>query len=71
MDIQMPEMNGYDATREIRLSNHAQANIIPIVAMTANVFDEDVDKCRAAGMNAHLGKPIDPEALARTIASVL
>ncbi len=71
MDIQMPEMNGFDATKAIRLSNHAQANIIPIVAMTANVFDEDVDKCRAAGMNAHLGKPIDPEALARTIASVL
>ncbi len=70
MDIQMPEMNGYEATREIRLSNHAQANIIPIVAMTANVFDEDVDKCRAAGMNAHLGKPIDPDALIKTISTL-
>ncbi len=67
MDIQMPVMNGYDATRAIRLSSHAQSDIIPIVAMTANVFDEDVDKCRVAGMNGHLGKPIDPDALLKTI----
>jgi signal transduction histidine kinase/ActR/RegA family two-component response regulator len=58
MDIQMPEMDGYEATRRIRAHNVPQANI-PIVAMTANVFREDVEKCLKAGMNVHIGKPID------------
>jgi CheY-like chemotaxis protein len=59
MDVQMPEMDGYEATRRIRASNHPQAKQIPIVAMTANVFREDVEKCLEAGMNDHVGKPLD------------
>jgi CheY-like chemotaxis protein len=59
MDVHMPNMDGYEATRRIRASGLNRAKEIPIIAMTANVFREDVEKCRAAGMNAHLGKPID------------
>jgi signal transduction histidine kinase/DNA-binding response OmpR family regulator len=58
MDVQMPEMDGYEATRLIRASGVPNAKTIPIVAMTANVFREDIEKCLAAGMNAHLGKPL-------------
>jgi CheY-like chemotaxis protein/two-component sensor histidine kinase len=60
MDVQMPEMDGLEATRRIRaLADIPNAKTIPIVAMTANVFREDVEKCLAAGMNDHVGKPID------------
>ena len=59
MDIHMPEMDGYEATRLIRALPHARAAAVPIVAMTANVFHEDIEKCLAAGMNAHIGKPLD------------
>jgi len=59
MDIQMPEMDGYQATRAIRSMNIPKAKNIPIIAMTANVFREDVEKCLAAGMNDHIKKPID------------
>jgi len=59
MDIQMPEMDGYDATRRIRALNIPQAKTIPIIAMTANVFREDVERCLRAGMDDHVGKPID------------
>ena len=58
MDIQMPEMNGYEAVRRIRAMNIPWAAEIPIVAMTANVFREDIEKCHAAGMNDHIGKPL-------------
>ena len=58
MDIQMPEMNGYEATVAIRASGHPQARSVPIIAMTANVYAEDVEKSRASGMNAHIGKPL-------------
>jgi signal transduction histidine kinase/CheY-like chemotaxis protein len=60
MDVQMPEMDGYDATRRIR-SLEAGGNVqpIPIIAMTANVFREDIEKCLACGMNDHVGKPLD------------
>jgi len=61
MDLQMPEMDGYEATRTIRASSHARAKTIPIIAMTANVFREDVEKCLASGMNDHIGKPLDME----------
>ena len=61
MDIQMPVMDGYDATRHIREMDIQKAKTIPIVAMTANVFKEDIDRCLEAGMNAHVGKPIDFE----------
>jgi len=59
MDIQMPGMDGYEAARRIRALDDPKAGAIPIIAMTANVFREDVDKCMEAGMNDHIGKPID------------
>jgi hemerythrin-like metal-binding protein len=59
MDVQMPEMDGYEATRRIRALGSPKAESIPIIAMTANVFREDVEKCIASGMNDHLGKPLD------------
>ena len=59
MDIHMPEMDGYEATRRIRALNTPKAVTIPIIAATANVFREDIEKCMAAGMNGHVGKPID------------
>ncbi|MDR3122424.1 MAG: response regulator [Treponema sp.] len=60
MDVQMPEMDGYDATRRIRsLEAGDTARPVPIIAMTANVFREDIEKCLASGMNDHVGKPID------------
>jgi signal transduction histidine kinase/CheY-like chemotaxis protein len=59
MDIQMPEMDGYEATRRIRAFDVPKAQTIPIVAMTANVFKEDIEKCLEAGMNDHVGKPVN------------
>ena len=59
MDIQMPVMSGYEATQKIRSLSIAKAETVPIIAMTANVFKEDIDKCFEVGMNGHLGKPID------------
>jgi CheY-like chemotaxis protein len=59
MDVQMPEMDGYEATRAIRALDVPRAKTIPIIAMTANVFYEDVQKCLDAGMNDHAGKPLD------------
>jgi CheY-like chemotaxis protein len=61
MDVQMPEMDGYEATKRIRASGLPNAETIPIVAMTANVFLEDIEKCLEAGMNDHVGKPLDFE----------
>ncbi|MDR2536055.1 MAG: response regulator [Treponema sp.] len=59
MDIHMPEMDGYEAARQIRKLDNPWAKSVPIIAMTANVFSEDIQKCRDAGMNDHIGKPID------------
>jgi len=59
MDVQMPEMDGYEATSRIRSLDLPNAKTIPIIAMTANVFREDIDKCLASGMNGHIGKPLD------------
>lgn len=67
MDIQMPEMNGYDATRTIRASAHPDSGNIPIIAMTANAFTEDVLASLSAGMNNHISKPIDTEVLYQTL----
>jgi CheY-like chemotaxis protein len=61
MDIQMPEMDGYEATSRIRALNLPAAKTVPIVAMTANVFREDIEKSLKAGMNSHIGKPLDIE----------
>ena len=61
MDVQMPEMNGHDAARAIRSLERADAKTVPIVALTANTFKEDIDKAIASGMNAHLAKPMDAE----------
>jgi len=71
MDVQMPEMDGYEATRRIRSLNIENAKTIPIVAMTANVFREDVDKCLEAGMTDHLGKPIEIEEFIGTLQKYL
>jgi CheY-like chemotaxis protein len=71
MDVQMPEMDGYEATRRIRALDVPQAKSVPIVAMTANVFKEDVEKSHASGMNAHLGKPLDFDSVLATLRSYL
>ncbi len=71
MDVQMPEMNGYEATRAIRASAHPRAKSIPIVAMTANTFAEDVKNALDSGMDGHLAKPIDMAAVRETVARLL
>ncbi|MDD3220544.1 MAG: response regulator [Lachnospiraceae bacterium] len=63
MDVQMPVMNGYEATKKIRKSKHSEAKTIPIIAMTANAFAEDVKEAMANGMNAHIAKPVNYEKL--------
>lgn len=67
MDIMMPVMDGLTATKAIRALNRPDAGIIPIIAMTANDFAEDVQRCLDAGMNAHLAKPLDIEKVKKTI----
>ena len=67
MDIQMPGIDGYEAARSIRKMFDVQHAQIPIIAMTANAFEEDMEKARSAGMNAYIAKPVEPE----TIRSVL
>ena len=67
MDVQMPVMNGYEATKAIRRSSHELAKKIPIIAMTANAFSEDIQYSLAAGMNAHISKPVDMKTLEKTI----
>lgn len=71
MDIQMPVMNGYEATRRIRGLSDPELVQIPIVAMTANAFDEDRKRCLEAGMNGHVGKPIDVNVLFRTLSGTI
>ena len=71
MDIRMPEMDGIEATRRIRALDRADAKSIPIVAMTANAYDEDREATRRAGMNEHLAKPVDPRELFETIEKLL
>ena len=71
MDMRMPEMDGLEATRTIRAMNRADARTIPIIAMTANAFDEDVQRSLQAGLNAHLSKPVKPDALFETLESLI
>lgn len=67
MDIQMPRLNGYEATRQIRKLNRRDSKTLPIVAMTANAFEEDVRLAMQAGMNANFAKPIDMDRLAEIL----
>ena len=71
MDMRMPEMDGLEATRTIRAMNRADAKKIPIIALTANAFDEDVQRSMQAGLNAHLSKPVEPDALFETLTNLI
>ncbi|MBR3318834.1 MAG: response regulator [Atopobiaceae bacterium] len=71
MDMRMPEMDGLEATRLIRASNKTDAKTIPIIALTANAFDEDVQRSMQAGLNAHLSKPVEPDLLFQTLEELL
>ena len=71
MDIRMPVMDGLTATEKIRALDREDAKTVPIIALTANAFDEDVQRSLQAGMNAHLTKPVEPEHLYETIAEYI
>lgn len=71
MDIRMPVMDGYEAARVIRLQERPDAQSIPIIAMTADVFEENIKQCLDAGMDAHIAKPIDPEVLYATLVKMM
>lgn len=71
MDMRMPEMDGLEATRRIRAMNRSDAKRIPIIALTANAFDEDVQHSMQAGLNTHLSKPVDPDVLFETMEALL
>ncbi|MBQ9277555.1 MAG: response regulator [Lachnospiraceae bacterium] len=71
MDVRMPEMDGLEATEAIRALERKDAGIIPIIAMTANAFDEDVQRSLQVGMNAHLSKPVEPERLYQTLEELI
>ena len=71
MDMRMPEMDGLEATRRIRAMDREDARCIPIIALTANAFDEDVQRSLQAGLNAHLSKPVQPEVLFETLESLI
>jgi len=71
MDIQMPVMNGYDATKAIRALDNKELSEIPIVAMTANAFAEDIQEAKDAGMNAHIAKPFDAKKILDTLSGIL
>ena len=71
MDMHMPEMDGLEATRRIRALDREDAQLIPIIALTANAFDDDVQRSLQAGLNAHLTKPVQPEVLFETLESLL
>ena len=71
MDVRMPEMDGLEAAAEIRALDRPDAKKIPIIALTANAFDEDVQRSLQAGMNAHLSKPVEPDHLYRTLEELI
>ncbi len=71
MDMRMPEMDGLEATRAIRAMDRPDAASVPIIALTANAFDEDVQRSMQAGLNAHLSKPVEPDVLFETLRSLI
>jgi CheY-like chemotaxis protein len=71
MDMRMPEMDGLEATMAIRSMERPDSQTIPIIALTANAFDEDVQRSMQAGLNAHLSKPVEPEQLFATLESLI
>ena len=71
MDVRMPEMDGLEATETIRSLDRNDAVIIPVIAMTANAFDEDVQHSMQVGMNAHLSKPVEPDRLFNTLEELI
>ena len=71
MDVRMPEMDGLEAAAAIRALDRPDAKTVPIIALTANAFDEDVQRSRQAGMNAHLTKPIEPDNLYRALGELI
>ena len=71
MDMRMPEMDGLEATRRIRAMEREDGKTIPIIALTANAFDEDVQRSLQAGLNAHLSKPVEPDTLYSTLRSLI
>ena len=71
MDMRMPEMDGLEATQRIRGLDRQDAAVIPIIALTANAFDEDVQRSMQAGLNAHLSKPVEPDILFETLESLI
>ena len=71
MDMRMPVMDGLEATRLIRAMDREDAKTVPIIALTANAFDEDVQRSMQAGLNAHLSKPVEPEALFETLEELM
>ena len=71
MDIHMPVLDGLAATRRIRSLDRPDAQTIPVIAMTADAFEEDVQRCRAAGMNDHIAKPVSPELLYKKLVVAL
>ena len=71
LDIRMPRLNGLEAAQKIRAMGRADAKTIPIIALTANAFDEDVKLSLEAGMNSHLTKPVEPEALFMTLENLI
>ena len=71
MDMRMPVMDGLTATKTIRAMDRADSKEIPIIALTANAFDEDVQRSMQAGLNAHLSKPVEPDSLYETLESLI
>jgi CheY-like chemotaxis protein len=71
MDMRMPVMDGLEATRTIRAMDRSDAKTIPIIALTANAFDEDVQRSMQAGLNAHLSKPVEPDNLFETLENLI
>ena len=70
MDVQMPVMNGYESTKAIRALDRPDAAAIPIIAMTADAFAEDIEQAKKAGMNAHVAKPVEMEVLSAALDEV-